>query len=112
MEILTYGLVYLASRKDSAGLLAYGKAIPLPVTYASAMSLIVLAPSDYYKSNYKLDWLERGINIGLVTLVAATGVANLEIDFRFEKFQDGFVWKHDMTPDALPDPLPRQRVYP
>lgn len=111
MEILCYGLVYLASRKDSAGRLAYGKANPLPVMNASAISLIVLAPSKYYKSDYKLEWLERSINIGLATLVEATGLANLKIDFRFEKFQDGFVWKHDMTPDALPEPLPRHRVY-
>ena len=111
MEILGYGLVYLASRMDSAKNLKYGNGASLPVMSATAISLVVLAPSDYYKE-YKLGWLERGLNDGLNDLLAAKKMKNLEMDFRFERLPDSFVWSHESKAEMLPIELIRERVYP
>ena len=111
MEILGYGLVYLASRIDSAKNLKYGNGASLPVMSAIAISLVVLAPSQYYEK-CKLGWLERGLNDGLNDLLAAKEVKNLKMDFRFEKFPDNFAWRHESKPEMLPRELIRERVYP
>jgi hypothetical protein len=106
MEILGYGLVYLASRKDSAGKLKYP---PSPVLNAKAINLIVLAPSQYYKKS-QLKWLEQGLNVGLTSFVMDIGVANLEIGFCFKAFRD-FKWNHKMDYTKLPDKLECKPVY-
>ena len=111
MEILGYGLVYLASRKDSAKNLKYGNGASLPVMNATAISLVVLAPSDYYEK-YKLDWLERGINGGLAALLKDMRVTNLQMNFCFKKFEDDFKSSQKFTPEMLPEELVFDRVYP
>lgn len=111
MEILGYGLVYLASRIDSAKNLKYGNSASLPVMSATAISLVVLAPSQYYEK-CKLGWLERDLNDGLNDLLAAKEVKNLKMDFRFEKFPDNFAWSHKSKTEILPEALIRKPVYP
>lgn len=111
MEILGYGLVYLASRMDSAKNLKYGNGASLPVMSATAISLVVLAPSKYYEE-CKLGWLERGLNDGLNDLLAAKEVKNLKMDFRFERFPKNFAWSHESKPEMLPETLTRKPVYP
>jgi hypothetical protein len=110
MEILGYGLVYLASRKDSAKNLKYGDGNSLSMMKAKAICLVALAPSQYYEK-YKLDWLERSLNDGLIKLLKQKLVTNLKMTFRFEKFSDDFVWSPGFTPEMLPKKLVRERVY-
>lgn len=110
MEILGYGLVYLASRKDSARTLRYGNEA-LPILTANTISLIVLAPSKYYEK-CKLEWLERGLNDNLNNFVKTIGVSDLRMEFRFEKFPKDFAWNHKMQPATLTEKLVRDRVYP
>lgn len=102
MEILGYGLVYLASRKDRAQNLAYNGAA-LPVLRASRITLCVLAPKLYY-GDRNIAWLEDSINDGLTR----STVPGLNIDFCFEKFD--FAWNSYFSPSDLPEPLGRQPV--
>lgn len=107
MEILGYGLVYLASRQDTARNLEYASE-ELPVLRAREITLCVLAPDDYYKNKnlyYKLKWLQDAINNGLQKL----DKGNLKMDFRFEKFL--FTWKNNMSTSNLPENLVREPVY-
>lgn len=107
MEILGYGLVYLASRQDAAKNLGYVSE-ELPVLRASEITLCVLAPDDFYKNKnlyYNLEWLQDAINKGLQKL----GKGNLKMVFRFEKFL--FPWNHDMSASDLPEHLVREPVY-
>lgn len=108
LEILGYGLVYLASRTDPAGNLNYGKGSPRPVLTAKKISLSVLAPFEYYEG-CRLDWLERGLDSGLKELVKSKCDDDLEMDFRFEHFPDGLVWRRDSA--DLPERLSRERLY-
>ena len=102
MEILKYGLVYLASRKDRAENLAYDGAV-LPILRASRITLCVLAPQRYY-GDRDVAWLEDSINEGL----KRSAVPGLSIDFRFEQFK--FPWDSDSSPNDLPETLGRQPV--
>lgn len=111
MEILGYGLIYLASRKDSAGNLKCYKERNLPVMAANAINLVVLAPSDYY-GHCDVRWLQQGLDSGLDKLVKDMGVSGLAMSFCFEKFPENFEWKHNKTPDDLPKKLVREHVYP
>jgi hypothetical protein len=107
MEILGYGLVYLASRRDTAKNLKYNSE-NLPVLMASEITLCVLAPGNYYGS-CSLEWLQDAINDGLKEFVKS----DLKMDFRFEKFAKDFMWKHDMAPtDLTEEMLVRECVYP
>jgi hypothetical protein len=112
MEILGYGLVYLASRLDSANNLSYVRGTSRPVLAATAINLVVLAPSNYYEERYSLQWLELGLSDGLKALVKDKGVNNLTINFQFESLPDEFVWCSQLAPADLPPELPRNRVYP
>ena len=103
MEILRYGLVYLASRNDRAGNLKY-KTADLPVLRANKVTLGVLAPEGYYAGS-KLKWLQDGINDGLKHLPQL----DLTIDFRFEQFD--FLWTSESTARDLPETLTRKRVW-
>lgn len=110
MEILGYGLVYLASRKDSAQNLQYGSGASIPLMSASTISLVVLAPSKFYEQ-FKLDWLERGLNDGLKELLTKQGMPKLVMKFCFERFADDFKWEPPYKPDMLPEKVERMRVY-
>jgi hypothetical protein len=112
MEILGYGLVYLASREDSANNLSYVRGASRPVLAATAINLVVLAPSNYYEERYSLQWLELGLRDGLKKLIKDKGVNHLTMDFQFERFPDEFVWSRRLTPADLPPELPRNSVYP
>jgi hypothetical protein len=103
MEILGYGLVYLASRLDVANNLKY-VIEKLPVLKANEITLCVLAPEDYYK-DIDLKWLQDAINSGLHNL----DKGNLKMDFRFQKFL--FPWNHKMSTRNLPERLDREFVY-
>ena len=103
MEIVGYGLIYLASRLDMAKNLGYVSEA-LPVLKASGITLCVLAPKDYYE-DYSLKWLQTAINDGLRKL----DKGNLQMDFRFEKFL--FPWNHDMSASNLSERLVREPVY-
>lgn len=103
MEILGYGLVYLASRQNKASNLGYDDAL-LPLLRASHITLCVLAPEAYY-ADCNLEWLEQAINHGL----SSFDKRELRMRFRFEKFT--FTWKHSSKPGDLPQPLIRARVY-
>jgi hypothetical protein len=104
MEILGYGLVYLASRIDGAGNLKY-KAADLPVLRANKITLCVLAPAKYYGYRGSLSWLKDAINDGLKHLP----LHNLAIDFRFEQFD--FSWTSESTASDLPVTLIRKLVW-
>lgn len=103
MEILGYGLVYLASRQDAAKNLEYASK-DLPVLRASEITLCVLAPEDYYKE-YNLKWLQEALNDGL----KGFDNGDLKMRFRFEKLL--FQWRHEMSPTDLPKDLVREPVY-
>jgi hypothetical protein len=66
MEILGYGLIYLASRFDRAKNLKY-RVSDLPVLRATSITLCVLAPESYYEGSQLL-WLQDAINEGLSQL--------------------------------------------
>lgn len=104
MEILGYGLVYYASRQDTAKNLKYDSK-DLAVLEARKISLCVLAPEAFY-GTYNLKWLQKAINDGLERLV---DIDSLKMDFRFEKFE--FQWKHNMSGSDLPKQLDRKPVY-
>lgn len=104
MEILGYGLVYLASRSDRAANLRYETA-DRPVLKASRITLCVLAPKSYYADSQLL-WLQTAINDGLRHF----SDSNFSIDFRFEMFD--FKWGRDSLPMHLPEALIRQPVWP
>lgn len=106
MEILGYGLVYLASRRDTGNNLKYASK-HLPVLKAREVALCVLAPENYYR-DCNLKWLQIAINMGLKDIVKN----DLKMEFRFEKFPQGFVWHHKMHPIELTGNLERQHVYP
>jgi len=105
MEILGYGLIYLASRRDTEKKLKYNKN-SLSVMTASKITLCVLAPKDYYK-NCNLKWLQDAINKGLHDFVKN----DLTMDFRFENLSEDFVWNHKMQVDELVENFGRERVY-
>jgi len=103
MEILGYGLVYLASRNDRAGNLKYD-ASDLPVLRANRITLCVLAPESYFKSS-QLMWLQCAINEGLDRLAPS----DLKMDFCFKKF--GGAWCDDLPQIHLPDVLVLETVW-
>jgi hypothetical protein len=98
MEILGYGLIYLASRTDRAKNLKY-KVAELPVLKANRISLCVLAPANYYEGN--LMWLQDAINNGLKRFATT----DLSIDFCFQKFGNQF--GNDLPIKVLPEILVR-----
>lgn len=104
MEILGYGLVYYASRQDTAKNLKYDSK-DLAVLGARKISLCVLAPEAFY-GTYNLKWLQKAINDGLERLV---DIDSFKMDFRFEKFE--FKWKYTMSGSDLPKQLDRKPVY-
>ena len=106
MEILGYGLVYIASRMDRMKNLAY-VSDQLPVLKANKITLCVLAPANYYSDECSLKWLEMLINDGLDKL----DKGNLTMDFRFEQFPKNFLWNSQMTSSNLPEHLERISVY-
>lgn len=103
MEILGYGLVYLASRTDRAENLKY-KAADLPVLTANSITLCVLAPKLYYAGS-NLKWLQVAIDDGLKRLATS----ELKMDFRFEKF--GSEWSHDLPIKDMSETLIRKPVW-
>lgn len=103
MEILGYGLIYLASRTDRAKNLKY-KAVDLPVLSASGITLCVLTPEGYYAGSH-LMWLQDEINDGLKRLATL----DLRIDFRFEQF--GSEWSHVLPINGLTETLIRKPVW-
>jgi hypothetical protein len=103
MEILGYGLIYLASRTDRAENLKY-KATDLPVLRANKVTLCVLAPEGYYAGS-NLKWLQDAINDGLKHLPKL----DLAINFRFEQFD--FPWTSESTARDLPETLIRKLVW-
>ena len=105
MEILGYGLVYLASRRDSAKNLKYNDKT-LPVLKAEKISLCLLAPEEYYEK-CNLKWLQIAINEGLKNITKD----DFDISFRFEKFEPKFKWNHKMSYIDLPELLVRNSVY-
>jgi hypothetical protein len=102
MEILGYGLVYLASRQDRAKNLGYDSKA-LPVLGASEIALCVLAPQAYYE-NCNLRWLEIAINDGLA-VIATDG---LKMKFNFEQFF--YSWKSGSSHYDLPTQMTREPV--
>lgn len=104
MEILGYGLVYLASRTDHSGNLKY-KTADLPVLQAKKITLCVLAPAKYYDYKGSLLWLQVAINDGLKHLPTL----DLKMDFRFEQFD--FPWTSGSTASDLPEVLIRKLVW-
>jgi len=98
MEILGYGLIYLASRTDRAGNLNY-KVDDLPVMNENRISLCVLAPANYYDGN--LLWLQDAINSGLKRFART----DFSIDFCFQKFGNQF--GNDLPIKVLPEILVR-----
>lgn len=102
MEILGYGLIYLASRNDRAENLKY-KVADLPVLKANKISLCVLAPTNYYNGN--LMWLQDAINDGLKRFATAA----FSIDFCFQKFGDQL--GNDLPIKVLPEILVRQAAW-
>ncbi len=112
MEILGYGLVYLASRKDFLGGLKYGN--KEPVLSAKKINLVVLAPREYYgeyNKEHNIKWLQQGLDNNLNKFIKNIGVKNLEMNFRFEMFPKDFKWEIEMQPSLLPDNL-HEHVYP
>lgn len=103
MEILGYGLVYLASRTDLAGNLNY-KASDLPVLKANRITLCVLAPENYYETS-NLKWLEVAINDGLTQFATP----DLSIDFQFQKF--GNQLGNHLPIKVLPETLIREPAW-
>lgn len=103
MEILGYGLVYLASRTDRAANLAYRSA-DVPMLRANRITLCVLAPEGYYAGSH-LMWLQDAINDGLKRFATP----DLSIDFRFEKF--GSEWSHDLPIKDMSATLVRKPVW-
>jgi hypothetical protein len=103
IEILGYGLIYLASRTDRAESLKY-KAVDRPVLAANSITLCVLAPKCYYADS-NLMWLQVAINDGLKRF----STPELKMDFRFEKF--GGTWCDDLPHKALPETLVREPVW-
>lgn len=110
MEILAYGLVYLASRIDAAKNLAYPDGKTLPVMAATTIDLIVLAPADYYKG-YSLGWLQRSLKLGLARLLADEGVTGLDMTFRFDQFPASFAWTHKDKAAGLTGSWGAESVY-
>jgi hypothetical protein len=102
MEILGYGLIYLASRTDRAEILKYNVA-DLPVLNANRISLCVLAPANYYEGS--LMWLQDAINDGLKRFATT----DLNIDFCFQKFGNQF--GNDLPIKALPEILVRKSAW-
>jgi hypothetical protein len=103
MEILGYGLVYLASRTDRAANLKYATA-DLSVLIASRITLCVLAPEGYYAGS-DLMWLQVAIRNGLERFTTP----ELSMDFRFEKFDSQ--WCRELPPKYLPEILDRNPVW-
>ena len=103
MEILGYGLVYLASRTDLAGNLNC-KASDLPVLKANRITLCVLAPENYYGDS-NLKWLEVEINDGLTRFATP----DLNIDFQFQKF--GNQLGNHLPIKVLPETLIREPAW-
>ena len=102
MEILGYGLIYLASRTDRAGNLKY-KVADLPVLKANRISLCVLAPANYYQGS--LMWLQDAINVGLKRFATT----DFSIDFCFQKF--GNQLGNDLPLKFLPEILARDPAW-
>jgi len=102
MEILGYGLIYLASRTDRAENLKY-KVADLPVLKANRISLCVLAPANYYEGS--LLWLQDAINDGLKRFATT----DLSIDFCFQKFGNQF--GNDLPIKVLPEILDRKSAW-
>lgn len=103
MEILCYGLVYMASRSDRAGNLKYNTT-DLPVLRANSITLCVLAPESYFKGS-QLMWLQCAINEGLERLTPS----DLKMDFCFKKF--GGTWCDDLPQIHLPGVLVLEAVW-
>ena len=98
-EILKYALVFLISRERCEEFKYSHERNPL--IWASAVNLIVLAPSDYY-APYALQWLEQELNSALGRL----STPELALQFAFEMMP----WPHDR--DCQTALLSRRRVYP
>jgi hypothetical protein len=105
MEILGYGLIYLASRRDTANNLGY-ESVDLPILIANRITLCVLAPEIYYQ-DYPggLIWLQDGIMDGLKRFE----VLDLSIDFCFQKFSAQF--GNDLPIKCLPETLVREPAW-
>lgn len=68
MEILRYGLVYFALRKNRGQKWLDGISFDSPIFKANCIDLCVLAPESYYK-DYKLAWLETSLTSALNEIV-------------------------------------------
>lgn len=84
IEILTYGLLWLLSKRDRLKL-PYAVS---PILDARSLGLSVLAAQDYYVG-YSLNDLARAINYGLVELGRRHSV---DMSFRFTAFPATFDW--------------------
>ena len=106
-EILLYGLAYLVARQD-AGRLLDASNVSLPLMAARQISLVVLAPDQYYE-DIELAWLEKKLKEGLSALVTAQNVQRLTMDFRFEQFPPELA--KCCQASELPESFPRNRAY-
>jgi hypothetical protein len=86
MEVLQYGILYLAWRLNGWQTEARGT----PLLAAKTVHLRVLAPLAYYR-NFQLDWLERALTAGLQTAIAKRPSLPA-MDFKFVAFTDSFDW--------------------
>lgn len=94
IEILTYGLLWLLSRRDQQCL---GYPPNLPILNAKSLQLSVLAPRDYYYPRYSMGSfgpLAVAINDGLCKLAECTR-QGVSMKFRFQAFPSDFTWPAD-----------------
>ena len=103
IEILGYGLVYLATRLEP-GRLLHPQNTTLPLITARNITLVVLAPVDFY-AGPDLSCLQPKLAEGLRTLVESQGLADLTMDFRFEQFADD--WADSTAIGNIAGPFPR-----
>jgi len=87
MEVVTYALIYLFSRRH-ADSLGYSD---LPLISSHEIALRVLAPYDYYE-DYDLGPLERLLNVGFARLLATDLWGGISMSFDFERFPESFYW--------------------
>lgn len=108
MEILQYGILYILARTNKQ---VKDVGEDKKLLKAKAIHLKVLAPTNYYKE-FKLEWLESGINDGLKHFLVETNCGFL-MDFEFEAFPSCFSLSPFPTVEVIRKALKaRKPVYP
>ncbi len=100
-EVMDYGLLYAFCRTH-AKLLGYQPGFS-PLLSADKIGLRVLAPRAYYRfptGAAALGWLDVLMNAAAQRLAEIAG-SNLEMDFRFECFQNDFSWDPELHQSDL-----------